>query len=159
MQITANKVVSIHYTLNDKNGTLIDTSDGKSPLVYIHGVGNLILGMEKGLDGKTIGDKLSLIIAPEDAYGIRDDKLIKVVPIENFQDKDSVQVGARFVTQSPEGTRQAIVLKVDNDNVTLDFNHPLAGVELHFSVEVMDVRDATEDELGHGHVHGDGCCH
>ena len=159
MKITANKVASIHYTLKDKNGELIDTSDGKPPLAYIHGVGNLIPGMEKALDGKSVGDQLSLVIDPAEAYGIRDEELVQVVPIENFPDRNHVKAGMRFVARSPEGSRQAVILLVEGENVTVDFNHPLADVELHFSVEVMDVREATEDELGHGHIHGEGCNH
>lgn len=158
MKITSNKVASIHYTLKNKSGELIDSSEGKTPLAYIHGMGSLIPGMEQGLEGKAAGDKLSLVIAPEDAYGISDESLIIVVPLSNFADQDRVKPGMQFTARSNEGSRGAVVLKVEGDNVTVDFNHPLAGVELHFSVEVMDVRDATKEELEHGHIHGEGCC-
>lgn len=159
MQIAAKKVASIHYTLKDKNGVLIDTSEGQAPLTYIHGVGNLIPGMEKGLEGKTAGDKLTLVIDPQDGYGDKDDALVAVVPLAHFPDREHVKPGVQFVAQSSQGARQATVVNVEGENVTVDFNHPLAGVELHFAVEVLDVRDATPEELAHGHIHGDGCCH
>jgi len=160
MKITNKKVANIHYTLKDKAGALIDTSEGKSPLTYIHGMGNLIPGMEKGLEGKAAGDKATLVIPPEEAYGIRDEKLTGVVPMDNFQDKENIKPGAQFIAKSEQGQpRNATVVKVEDNNVTVDFNHPLANVELHFDVEVVEVRDATEDELSHGHIHGEGCDH
>ena len=159
MQISKNKVASIHYTLKDKNGEIIDSSEESKPLSYIQGLGNLIPGMERGLEGKIAGDTVSLIIAPEDAYGIRDDQYLSVIPLDNFPDKESVKPGVQFVAQSDQGSRDAIILKVEGNDVTADFNHPLAGIELHFEIKVMDVREATTEELAHGHIHGEGCGH
>ncbi len=159
MVITEKKAASIHYTLKNKDGELLDTSEGKPPLSYIQGIGNLIPGMEKGLEGKSTGDKLSLVIAPEDAYGKRDDQFITTIPMTNFPEKENVKPGAQFIAKSDQGSRTATIVKVEDDNVTVDFNHPLAGVELHFDVEVLEVRNATEEELSHGHIHGEGCNH
>jgi len=159
MKITSKKVATIHYTLKDQKGTIIDSSQGEEPLTFIHGIGNLIPGMEKGLEGKGAGDKVSLVIPPEEAYGIRKEENVQVVPLKNFPEKDNVKPGATFVADSDQGSRNATVVKVDGDLVTIDFNHPLASVELHFEIEILDVRNATEDELSHGHVHGKGCSH
>lgn len=156
MKIAKNKVATIHYTLKDKNGTVIDKSEGQEPLSYIQGLGNIIPGMENGLEGKEAGDKTSLVIAPEDAYGPRNNEMVAQIPLSNFPEKDKVQPGAQFVAQSDKGSRNATIIKVEDEEVTADFNHPLAGVELHFDVEVKDVRDATEEEIAHGHVHGAG---
>jgi len=159
MKITNKKVANIHYTLKNKDGELIDTSEGKPLLSYIHGMGNLIPGMERELEGKIAGDKLSVVIAPEDAYGILDEKLISIVPLDNFPEKENVKPGVQFVAQSEKELRNATVVTVEDNNVTVDFNHPLASVELYFEVEVLEVRDAADDELAHGHIHGEGCNH
>jgi FKBP-type peptidyl-prolyl cis-trans isomerase SlyD len=152
MEITKNKVAAIHYTLRDNEGTIIDSSEGREPLHYLHGAGNLIMGMEEGLEGKTTGDKFTLKISPEKGYGQKDDGLVQKVPRSAFGDQE-VKEGMRF------STNQGGVVTVTNvglDAVTVDANHPLAGVELNFSVEVMEVRNATSEELSHGHVHGPG---
>lgn len=155
MQITKNKVAAIHYTLRDNEGTVIDSSEGKDPLYYLHGAGNLILGMEEGLEGKTKGDKLNLKIAPEKGYGQKDDELIQKVPRSAFGDQE-VKTGMRFSTNQGG---VVTVTHVGLDGVTVDANHPLAGVELNFAVEVMEVRNATAEEVNHGHVHGPGGHH
>jgi FKBP-type peptidyl-prolyl cis-trans isomerase SlyD len=155
MQITKNKVAAIHYTLRDNEGAIIDSSEGRDPLYYLHGAGNLIIGMEEGLEGKTQGDKFSLIIAPEKGYGEKDETLVQKVPRSAFGAQE-VKPGMRF------STNQGGVVTVTNvglDSITVDGNHPLAGVELNFAVEVMEVRNATEEELSHGHVHGPGDHH
>ena len=159
MKITHKKVASIHYTLKNKHNQIIDDSTGQPPLTYIHGMGNLIPGMERGLEDKAAGDKLSLIILPQDAYGLRDEKLVSVIPLDSFPEQDKVTPGAQFIARSERGERMATIVSVQGNNVTADFNHPLAGVELHFEVEIMDVREATAEELAHGHVHGEGCSH
>ena len=156
MQITENKVGVFHYTLKDEAGVVLDSSAGKPPLAYIHGTQSIIPGMEKALEGKQPGDKLSAVIEPEDAYGPVLEELISEVPLANFPDKEQVEVGAQFQAKTPEGTRIATVMKVEDETVTVNFNHQLAGATLHFDVEVVEVRDATEDELAHGHVHGEG---
>lgn len=155
MQITKNKVAAIHYTLRDDKGTVIDTSDGREPLYYIHGAGNLIMGMEEGLEGKGKGEKLSLKIAPEKGYGQIDPEMVQKVPRSAFGDQE-VKKGMKFSTNQGG---VVTVTEVGLENITVDANHPLAGVELHFDVEVMEVRNATDEELSHGHVHGPGGHH
>jgi FKBP-type peptidyl-prolyl cis-trans isomerase SlyD len=155
MKITKDKVASIHYTLRDNEGTIIDSSEGRDPLNYLHGAGNLIAGMEEGLEGKSKGDKLDLKIQPDKGYGEKDDNLVQKVPRSAFGDQE-VKTGMRF------STNQGGVVSVTHvglDSITVDGNHPLAGVELNFAVEVMDVREATQEEISHGHVHGPGGHH
>jgi FKBP-type peptidyl-prolyl cis-trans isomerase SlyD len=155
MQISKNKVAAIHYTLRDNEGTIIDTSDGREPLYYLHGAGNLILGMEEGLEGKSTGEKFTLQIAPEKGYGELDPSMVQKVPRSAFGDQE-VKPGMKF--QTNQGG-VVTVKEVGLDNVTVDANHPLAGVTLNFDVEIMEVRNATPEELSHGHVHGPGGHH
>jgi FKBP-type peptidyl-prolyl cis-trans isomerase SlyD len=155
MQIAKNKVASIHYTLKDNEGNILDTSGGRDPLLYIHGIGNLIPGMEEGLEGKAKGDKVNLKVAPEKGYGDKDDRMIQKVPREAFGGQP-IEVGQQFQTDKGQ---VVTVTHVGLDHITVDGNHPLAGIELNFDVEVMDVRNATEDEIAHGHVHGAGGHH
>jgi FKBP-type peptidyl-prolyl cis-trans isomerase SlyD len=155
MQISKNKVASIHYTLKDNQGTVIDSSAGREPLNYLHGAGNLIAGMEEGLEGKTKGEKFQLKIVPAKGYGEKDESLVQKVPRSAFGGQE-IKTGMRF------STNQGGVVTVTNvglDSITVDGNHPLAGVELNFDVEVMDVRNATSEEISHGHVHGAGGHH
>lgn len=155
MVISKNKVASIHYTLRDDEGTVIDTSEGRDPLQYLHGAGNLIPGMEEGLEGKAQGEKLSLKIEPEKGYGEKDENLIQAVPRSAFGDQE-VKPGMRFSTNQGG---VVTVTDVGSDTITVDGNHPLAGVPLNFAVEIMEVRNATDDEISHGHVHGAGGHH
>lgn len=155
MQITKNKVASIHYTLRDNEGTVIDSSEGRDPLHYLHGAGNLIAGMEEGLEGKSKGDKLNLKISPAKGYGEKDETLVQKVPRTAFGDQE-IKPGMRFSTNQGG---VVTVTHVGIDGVTVDANHPLAGVELNFAVEVMDVREASKEEITHGHVHGPGGHH
>lgn len=155
MKISKDKVVSIHYKLTNNGGEVLDSSEGKAPLLYIHGNGNLIMGMEEGVEGKVKGDKLKLKIAPEKGYGVKDPELTQQVPRSAFGDQ-KVEKGMQFSTNQGG---VVTVTEVGLDSVTVDANHPLAGVELNFDVEVMDVREATSDELAHGHVHGPGGHH
>ncbi len=155
MQITKHKVAAIHYTLRDNEGTVLDTSDGRDPLYYLHGAGNLIIGMEEGLEGKTKGDKVQLKIEPAKGYGEKDPSLEQQVPRSAFGDQE-VKPGMKFSTNNGE---VITVTKVGLESITVDANHPLAGVELNFDVEVIDVRSATEEEVTHGHVHGAGGHH
>lgn len=158
MQIGKNKVVSINYTLRDNDGNVIDSSDGGAPLVYIQGIGNLIPGMEEGLEGKKKGDKLDIKVSPEKGYGERNEESIQQVPMSAFGGQE-VKEGMQFHAQTPNGNQTVTITHVGTDTVTVDGNHPLAGVELNFAVEVMDIRDATSEELAHGHVHGPGGHH
>jgi FKBP-type peptidyl-prolyl cis-trans isomerase SlyD len=155
MQISKNKVAGIHYTLRDNSGNILDTSDGRDPLYYLHGAGNLIVGMEEGLEGKAEGDKFELTISPDKGYGEKDPSMKQKVPRSAFGNQE-VRKGMKFSTD-----RGAVVTVTDVglESVTVDANHPLAGVELNFAVEVMEVRNATEEEIQHGHVHGPGGHH
>ncbi len=155
MQISKNKVVSIHYTLKNNEGNTLDSSLGGEPLMYIQGIGSLIPGMEEGLEGKTKGDKLQIKVTPDKGYGLRNEELVQEVPRSAFGNQD-VQIGMRFRAETPAGVQVVTVTEVSDHFVTVDGNHPLAGVDLHFTVEVMDVRNATPEELAHGHVHGPG---
>ena len=155
MQITKDKVAQIHYTLKDSDGNIIDSSAGQEPLTYLHGGGNLIMGMEEGLEGKAKGDKFKLKISPEKGYGVRDAALIQKVPRASFGDQ-KIEKGMQF--QTNRGT-VVTVTETGLESITVDGNHPLAGKELHFDVEVMTIRNATEDEISHGHVHGAGGHH
>ena len=159
MSITQDQVVSIHYTLKDDSGEVIDRSAAGVPLAYLHGHGNLIPGLERELTGKNTGDRLQVRIAPADAYGEYDSALVQSVPRRALKGIADVRVGMRLQAQTPEGARALTVTKVSGDMVTLDGNHPLADQTLHFDVEVVEVRDATEEELEHGHVHGPGGHH
>ena len=158
MQVSENTVVSIHYTLKDDNGQTVDSSIGKEPLSYLHGRRNIISGLENALTGKNVGDKLNVTVPPEEAYGNYDDALIQVLPREAFGGVEDIQVGMQFYSESPEGVQMITIKNVDGDQITVDANHPLAGQTLHFDVEIMDVREATAEELQHGHVH-DGSHH
>lgn len=152
MIISKDAVVSIHYTLRDNDGNIIDSSSGKDPLHYLHGRGNLIIGMEEGLEGKGNGEKLNLKIAPEKGYGEKNEKMIQKVPRSAFGDQ-KIETGMQFNTQNGQ---VVTVTEVGMNEITVDGNHPLAGVALNFEVEIMNIRAATEDELDHGHVHGPG---
>ena len=153
MKISDKKVVGIHYTLKDDNGEIMDSSEVQSPLVYIQGSGNIISGLEQALVDKEAGDKLHVVIKPEDAYGVRDESLVQSVPISNFQNQSEVKEGVQFRAETSDGMRVATVTKIENETVTIDMNHPLADETLHFDVEITEVRDASEEELSHGHVH------
>jgi FKBP-type peptidyl-prolyl cis-trans isomerase SlyD len=152
MQITKHKVAAIHYTLTDNDGNILDSSAGREPLSYIHGIGNLIPGMEEGLEGKTQGEKFNIKVSPEKGYGVKSNDLLQEVPKSAFGDQ-KVEVGMQFQTNRGG---VVTVTKVGLETITVDANHPLAGVELNFDVEVLEIRNATEDELAHGHVHGPG---
>lgn len=155
MQISQHKVASIHYTLTDNDGKVLDSSVGREPLTYIHGTGNLIPGMEEGMQGKIKGDKFNLKVSPEKGYGVKSDKLLQQVPRSSFGTQP-VQIGMQFQTNNGQ---VVTITKIGLDSITVDGNHPLAGVELNFAVEVLDVRSATTEEISHGHVHGPGGHH
>jgi FKBP-type peptidyl-prolyl cis-trans isomerase SlyD len=155
MQIAKHKVASIHYTLTDNDGNVLDSSAGREPLTYIQGIGNLIPGMEEGLEGKSKGDKVNLKVSPEKGYGAKDDALTQRVPRASFGNQD-IKVGMQF--QTNQGG-VVTVTHVGLSEITVDANHPLAGVELNFAVEVLEIRNATADEIAHGHVHGPGGHH
>lgn len=160
MQIAANKAVSIDYTLTNDAGDVIDSSAGGAPLVYLHGAGNIIVGLEKALEGKNVGDELSVAIEPEDAYGEYSAELVATLTREMFEGVDELEVGMQFHASAPDGGMQAVTIRdIDGDDVTVDGNHPLAGQRLNFKVKVVDVREANAEEIAHGHIHGEGGHH
>ncbi len=159
MKIEKNKAVQIHYTLKDDQGEILDSSSEQGPLPYIHGVGALIPGLEKELLGKQAGDKFTAVIAPAEGYGEYDKDQIFEVPADGFDGDDELELGMQVQLDSENGPAVATVTNIEGDVVTLDLNHPLAGVSLHFDVEVVAVRDATKQELEHGHVHTPGHHH
>jgi FKBP-type peptidyl-prolyl cis-trans isomerase SlyD len=154
VQIGKNRVVTLNYTLRDEQGAVIDTSTGRAPLAYLHGKGNIIPGLEEALDGKAAGDKLDVTVSPDRAYGLRDERLVQIVPRARFGEVEDLRPGMQVRANGPQGPRLVTVVRIDPDFVTVDGNHPLAGRTLHFSVEVAEVRKATHEEVSHGHVHG-----
>lgn len=159
MNISNNCVASFHYTLTDSTGKVLDSSEGQEPLSYLHGAGNIIPGLEKALVGKTVGDKLNVSVAAAEAYGERDDSMVQQLDSSMFSGIDQIEVGMEFHAETEHGLQVVTVTNVDGDQVTIDGNHPLAGVDLNFDVEVTEVREATEEEISHGHAHGVGGHH
>ncbi|MBB3191524.1 FKBP-type peptidyl-prolyl cis-trans isomerase [Halomonas cerina] len=156
MQIAQNAVVAFHYTLTNDAGEVLDSSEGREPLTYLHGAGNIIPGLEKELEGHTVGDKLQAKVSPEEGYGEVQPQLVQEVPRDAFQGVESVEPGMQFQAQTQGGPLMVTVTKVEGDTVTVDGNHPLAGQQLNFDVEVAEVREASQEEVEHGHVHGEG---
>lgn len=155
MQIEANSVVTLQYTLKDNDGKVIDQSDDGS-FLYLHGAMNIIPGLESALTGKAKDDEISVSISPEEGYGVQDPARIQEVPKEMFEGSDEITVGTQFHAQSPDGGDIVVtVTEVKDDVVVIDGNHALAGIDLNFDVKVMDVRVASEEEIAHGHVHGE----
>lgn len=154
MQIADQKVVTLNYTLRDNQDNVIDSSQDGS-FAYLHGANNIIPGLEKALTGKSVNDELSVTVEPAEGYGEHNPEMSQVVSIEMFDDADDIEVGRQFHAASPDGQPVVVtVTAVEDGNVTVDGNHPLAGVTLNFDVKVMDIRDASEEEISHGHVHG-----
>ena len=154
MNIEDKRVVSIHYKLTDNGGKEIDSSTGGEPLAYLHGADNIVPGLERELTGKSAGDRVEVTVAPEDGYGPVQDELVQTLERAVFQGVDEIEPGMQFEAKSPDGhARVVTVKKVGDDGVTVDANHPLAGVTLNFDVTVESVREATEEELAHGHAH------
>ena len=154
MSIKENSVVSIHYELKDAEGNQLDSSKGQEPLVYLHGANNIIVGLEKELEGKKTGDELSVVVTPELGYGMPVEALVQQVPTSAFGGEiEKVEVGMRFQAETEQGPVPVMVTAVEGDTVTVDGNHPLAGKELHFEVKVEEVREASAEEIEQGHVH------
>jgi FKBP-type peptidyl-prolyl cis-trans isomerase SlyD len=153
MKIADKKAVSIEFTLKDDKGEVIETSVGKDPLWYLHGLGNLVPGLEKALEGKDAGETVDVKLAAADAYGERDEDEVRKVPLRKLK-APRIQVGGRYQMQAEDGLRVVVVKSVTGDYALVDGNHPLAGQALHFVVKIIEVREATKDELEHGHVHG-----
>jgi FKBP-type peptidyl-prolyl cis-trans isomerase SlyD len=159
MTIQKNSVVTINYTLRDDAGGLIESSEGQEPLTYLHGQGNVIPGLEASLEGKSAGESLKISIPPEDAYGVWEESKILEIPKGQFSGVDDIKAGMEFSVHSNVGEQIVTVTKVEGETVTVDANHPLAGKTLNFDVTVIGIRDATKDELEHGHAHGAGGHH
>lgn len=153
MRIGKHSVVSIDYTLTDSNGEVLDTSKGREPLAYIQGTGSIVIGLEEALEGKEKGASVKVSVPPAKGYGEREDALTQTVPRAMF-DVEDIQPGMRFHAEGEHGVHVVTVTAVDQESVTVDANHPLAGQTLNFDVSVVDVRPATQQELSHGHVHG-----
>ena len=156
MKIAENKVALIDYTLRDNDGEMIDSSEGAGPLAYLHGAGNIVEGLEEALIGKKAGDKVKASIEPAKAYGERYEDMKQEVPKELFGGVENIEVGMQFQSETDEGPVLVTVMAISEEMVTVDGNHPLAGVHLNFDVTVREVREPTEEELEHGHVHGEG---
>lgn len=151
-------VVKFNYTLTDDEGNVIDQSNGQ-PLAYLHGAANIIPGLEKALTGKTVGDKLTVNVPAAEAYGEYYAEMVQEVPREMFQGVDNIEAGMQFQAQAEDGIQIVTVKAVQDDVIIIDGNHPLAGRDLNFDVEIVEIREATQEELDHGHVHGDGGHH
>jgi FKBP-type peptidyl-prolyl cis-trans isomerase SlyD len=151
-------VVSFHYTLTDEQGTVIDKSEDQ-PLVYLHGASNIIPGLENALVGKVVGDKLTVTVQPADGYGEYQPEMVQDVPRNLFQGVDNIEVGMQFQAQADDGMQVVTVKDVTDEVVIVDGNHPLAGQTLNFDVEIVEIRDASAEELQHGHAHGAGGHH
>lgn len=154
MQISTGKVVFIDYTLTDDDQEIIDSSRGGEPLGYLHGVGQLVPGLEAALEGRTAGESFQVVVSPEDGYGQPDPALVAVIPADQIEGVDEIEEGMQLHTETEDGEQTVIVTKIEGNEVTIDANHPLAGLTLHFDVTVREVRDATPEELDHGHAHG-----
>lgn len=158
MKITQHSAVTIHYRLSDQEGRLLEDSFDAEPMLYLHGTENLIPGLEAALEGKIKGEKLDVTISAEEAYGPYHDGLRQAIPLEAFGDIEDIVPGMRFIAETEMGQRPVQVIEVKDDVVIVDGNHPLAGQALSFSIEVIDVREATAEEIAHGHIHAHGGC-
>lgn len=158
--IAKNSVVTVHYKLTDDAGKVLDSSEGAEPLSYLHGAGNIVVGLEKALTGKAAGDSVKVRVEPAEGYGEIMPDGIKTIERDAFEGVESIEVGMTFEAQAPDGTAQEItVTKIDGDAITIDTNHPLAGVPLNFDIQIVGVRPATKEELEHGHSHDHGHGH
>lgn len=153
MNIADKCVVSIHYTLTNDAGDVLDSSQGKDPLKYLHGAGNIIPGLENALTDKVVGDELNVTVEPEEGYGTHREELVQKVPREAFQGVEQLETGMRFQAQTQNGPVMVVITEVGEQEVTVDGNHELAGQRLHFAVKIEEIREASKEELDHGHVH------
>jgi len=156
MKIEERKVVSFHYTLTGESGEQLESSREGEPLSYLHGARNIIPGLEKALTGKQSGDRFEVTVEPAEAYGERSEARLQRIPAKHFKKASAIKPGQVLVLETRQGPVQVRVVKVGRFNIDVDANHPLAGQTLTFDVEVTDVRDATAEEVSHGHVHGPG---
>lgn len=160
MSIGTNSVVSFHYRLSETGGDLLESSYEGDPTLYLHGHDNLLPALEKHFEGRSAGEKFEVQLAPEDGYGHRQEGATQRIPVKHLLDyaklKNRLKPGMRVAVNTQHGPWEAVVLKVGKFNVDIDSNHPLAGKNLTFAIEILEVRGATADELAHGHAHGKG---
>ena len=156
MTIAKNKIVSFHYTVTNEAGQQVDTSRERRPLSYLHGAHNIVPGLEKAMEGRAEGDQFQVTVEPAEAYGDRDANKVQRISAKHFKNPRKIQPGTVLLLKTRQGPIQVTVLKVGRFNLDVDANHPLAGQTLTFDVEVTGIRDATQEELAHGHVHGEG---
>jgi len=159
MKAAPGMVVSMHYTLTDDSGDVLDSSRGGDPFSYLHGHNNIIPGLEKALEGTEAGFKSKVTVAPAEGYGEKNAEAVFEAPREHFPPDMKLEIGARVYADGPNGPITLTVVKLTETGAVLDANHPLAGKTLHFDVEITTVRSATAEELAHGHVHGEGGHH
>ena len=156
MKITKNSVVVMHYAVSDSEGTLIESSYDHKPMAIIQGTGYLIPGLEGALIDHQEGDKFEVAVACDQAYGDRHDEYVQTVPKELLQGVEELAIGTQLRAATDEGEQTVIVIDITDEAVTVDGNHPLAGIDLSFDVEILEVREATKEELEHGHIHSEG---
>jgi FKBP-type peptidyl-prolyl cis-trans isomerase SlyD len=159
MTVSRNRVVSIEYTLTGEDGSVLDTSRGDEPISYVHGSGTLVDALEAAMEGKGPADTVTLTLPPEQAYGVRDDSVVFTLPRAQFGAGEEPEIGMQIMLQGDGDGRVVTVVAMDENEVTVDGNHPLAGLTLTFDVEIVDVREATAEEIEHGHAHGPGDHH
>ena len=156
MKIEDKKIVSFHYALSNEQGEPLESSRDGEPLTYLHGARSIIPGLEKAMAGKTVGDQFEVRVEPAEAYGERKEDSIQRIPAKHFKQGGKLQPGQMVILHTKQGQQQVTVVKVGRFNIDVDRSHPMAGLSLTFNVEVTDVRDATAEEISHGHVHGKG---
>lgn len=158
MKIAKNNVVVMHYAVSDSEGTLIDSSYDDKPMAIIQGVRYLIPGLDDALIDHQVGDKFEVAVSCDQAYGERHDDYVQTVPREVLAGVEDLALGTQLRATTDDGEQTVIVIDVQDDVITVDGNHPLAGLDLSFDVEILEVREATAEELEHGHVHSEGGC-
>jgi FKBP-type peptidyl-prolyl cis-trans isomerase SlyD len=156
VNIARNTIATFHYTLTDDAGTALENSHDGEPTVYLHGANNIIKGLETALEGHTSGDSVAVTLEPEEAYGVRNPARLQKVPVKHLIFTGKLRPGMTVQLNTSEGRRPVTVSKVGRHSAEIDTNHPLAGKTLHFAIDILDVRQATPDEVSHGHAHGPG---
>jgi len=159
MKVERGRVVRLHYTIRDESGATLESSRDGTPLLYLHGSGQLLTALESQIEGFSAGDAATVTVAPADAYGDRDPRGVIRAPRSTFPDDLELAPGIEVQAETPDGPLSFLVVEIEGDEVVLDANHPMAGKTLTFDVEVLEVRAATKDEIAHGHVHGPGGHH
>lgn len=156
MRIEENRVATLNYTLKDDQGKVLDSAEDGG-FAYLHGAANIVPGLEQALQGKSTGDEFSIRIEPAQGYGERDESMTQVVSRDMFDSDEKIKVGMQFHAESPDGQALAVtVIKISDNEIIVDGNHPLAGVQLNFEIKVLEIREASKVELEHGHVHAPG---